>query len=320
MAFTGQQPVLKTDEQLGAFTGYIRRPTPANTGMTAQIFGENGNDADTILALSLTKYQEAEVFVNIYLIKDSAGQIMKKDGAYPLISSFLGYVKRSMPKKEGMIAQFFAPNGIYADEVSKLSRSDYLDCLVFVDVRGNLAINNQNVIQQQNIQEIDTNYINKMTKNEKQEFDKREKAFKKMNDLLQFSEFLQRKDVLTNLGSEESFQAWLEGQKVCSHYEENEPCKNVAVVMESDFLPRPFNYLPVCEHHFDNLQNYDHFDENRKYYEMKHHLLLKQWALQILSEKFSHNGKGEPDPKKVIEWAAGKNLSRYLPVKYNAVF
>lgn len=48
MAFTGQQPVLKTDEQLGAFTGYIRRPTPANTGMTAQIFGENGNDADTI--------------------------------------------------------------------------------------------------------------------------------------------------------------------------------------------------------------------------------------------------------------------------------
>lgn len=320
MAFTGQQPVLKTDEQLGAFTGYIRRPTPSNTGMTAQIFGENGNDADTILALSLTKYQEAEVFVNIYLIKDSAGQIMKKDGSYPLISSFLGYVKRSMPKKEGMIAQFFAPNGAYADEVSKLSRSDYLDCLVFVDVRGNLAINNQNAIQEQNIQEIDTNYINKMTKNEKQEFEKREKSFKKMNDLLQFSEFLQRKDVLTNLGTEENFQTWLEGQKLCSHYEDNEPCKNQAVVMESDFLPRPFNYLPVCEHHFDDLQNYEHFDENRKYYEMKHHLLLKQWALQILSEKFSHNGKGEPDPKKVIEWAAGKNLSRYLPVKYNAVF
>lgn len=320
MAFTGQQPALRTDEQLGAFTGYIRRPTPANTGMTAQIFGENGEDADTILALSLTKYQEAEVFVNIYLIKDSSGQLMKKDGAYPLISSFLGYVKRSMPKKEGMIAQFFAPNGIYADEVSKLSRSDYLDCLVFVDVRGNLAINNQNVIQTLNNQDIDNNYINKMTKNEKQEFDKREKNFKKMNELLQFSEFLQRKDVLTNLGSEESFQSWLENQRICSHYEENDPCKNLALVMESDFLPKPFNFLPICEHHFNNLQNYDHFNENRKYYEMKHHLLLKQWALQILSERFSHNGKGEPDPKKVIEWAAGKNLSRYLPVKYNAVF
>ena len=71
MAFTGQQQSLKTSEQLGAFTGYIRRPTPTNAGMTAQIFGENGNDADTILALSLSKYQEAEVFVNVYIIKDA---------------------------------------------------------------------------------------------------------------------------------------------------------------------------------------------------------------------------------------------------------
>lgn len=320
MAFTGQQQSLKTSEQLGAFTGYIRRPTPTNAGMTAQIFGENGNDADTILALSLSKYQEAEVFVNVYLIKDAIGQIMKKDGAYPLISSFLGYVRRSLPKKEGMIAQFFAPNGQYADEVSKLSKSDYLDCLVFVDVRGNLAINNVNVIQEQNIKDIDSNYINVMTKTEKQEIEKREKALKKMNEHLQFSEFLQRKDVLTNLGSEEDFQKWLETQKVCSHYEESEPCKHIAVVMESDFLPRPFNYLPVCENHFDDISNYDHFDLNRKYYEMKHHLLLKQWALNILSENFSIDGKSEPDPKKVIEWAAGKNLSRYLPIKYNAIF
>jgi hypothetical protein len=320
MAFTGQQPVLKTDEQLGSFTGYIRRPIPSNTGMTAQIFGENGNDADTILALSLTKYQDAEVFVNIYLIKDAIGQIMKKDGTYPLISSFLGYVKRSMPKKEGMIAQFFAPNGIYADEIAKLSLSDYLDCLVFVDVRGNLAIKNQDLIQQQNIKEIDTHYINKMTKNEKQAFEKREKTFKKMNELLQFSEFLQRKEVLTNLGSEESFQNWLKEKKLCSHYEENEPCKNLSIVMKSDFLPKPFNYLPICKYHFNDLQNYDHFSQNRKYYEMKHHLLLKEWALQILSEKFSYNGKGEPDPKKVIEWAASKNLSHYLPIKYNSIF
>ena len=320
MAFTGQQPALKTDEQLGAFTGYIRRPTPSNTGMTAQIFGENGNDADTILALSLTKYQEAEVFVNVYLIKDSVGQIMKANGAYPLISSFMGYVKRSMPKKEGMIAQFFAPNGIYADEVAKLNKSDYLDCLVFVDVRGNLSIGNQNAIQQENIQDIDNNYINRVTRNEKIEIDKREKSFKKMNEALQFGEFLQRREVLTALGSEDDFKAWLEKQIICSHYEDGDPCKNRAEVMESDFLPTPFNYLPVCEHDFASLQDSAQFEENRRYYEMKHHLLLKQWALQVLSEKFSADSKGEPDPKMVIEWASGKNLSRYLPVKYNAIF
>ena len=201
MAFNGQT-TLKTDEQLGAFTGYIRRPTPTNAGMTAQIFGENGNDADTILALSLSKYQNAEVFVNIYLIKDASGQIMKKDGVYPLISSFLGFVRRSMPKNEGMIAQFFSPNGSYADEVSKLSKSDYLDCLVFVDVRGNLAVNKQQELQIENIKDIDTNYISTMTKLEKKEVEKREKTYKKMNEHLQFSEFLQRKDVLIALGNE----------------------------------------------------------------------------------------------------------------------
>lgn len=320
MAFTGQQPILKTDEQLGAFTGYIRRPTPANSGMTAQIFGENGDDADTILALSLTKYQEAEVFVNIYLIKDSVGQIMKKDGSYPVISSFLGYVRRSMPKKEGMIAQFFAPNGVYADEVAKLSKSDYLDCLVFVDVRGNLSISNQSFIQIENMEEIDKNHINRMTKNEKQELDKKEKSFKKMNDILQFSEFLQRKEVITSLGTAQGFQTWLSNQNTCSHYDDNHTCKNEAVVMESDILPQPFNYLPVCEKHFDDLQDYEHFNEHKKYYEMKHHLLLKQWVLHLLSEKFSKDGKSEPNPKNVIEWAAGKNLSRYLPLKYTAIF
>ena len=319
MAFNGQT-TLKTDEQLGAFTGYIRRPTPTNAGMTAQIFGENGNDADTILALSLSKYQNAEVFVNIYLIKVASGQIMKKDGVYPLISSFLGFVRRSMPKNEGMIAQFFSPNGSYADEVSKLSKSDYLDCLVFVDVRGNLAVNKQQELQIENIKDIDTNYISTMTKLEKKEVEKREKTYKKMNEHLQFSEFLQRKDVLIALGNEEDFQKFLSGQHICSHFEEDEPCKNKAVVMETDFLQRPFNYLPVCESHFDELQDYDHFDLNRKYYEMKHHLLLKQWALNVLSNKFSIDSKSEPDPKRVIEWAASKNLSKYLPLKYNAIF
>ena len=71
MAYTGKSSDLITNEQLGVFSGYIRRPIPNQSGMIAQIFGENGDDADTILALSLSKYQDVQVYVNIYLIKDS---------------------------------------------------------------------------------------------------------------------------------------------------------------------------------------------------------------------------------------------------------
>jgi hypothetical protein len=319
MAYNGQQQIIKTDEQLGAFTGYIRRPTPATTGMTAQIFGENGDDADTILALSLTKYQEAQVFVNIYLIKNSDGKIMKENEEYPLISSFLGYVKRSLPKKEGMIAQFFAPNGEYADEVSKLSKSDYQDCLVFVDVRGNLAANNIAQIKQDNIKDIDSNYINKMTKNEKQDLEKKEKQFKKMNEQLEFGEFLNRIEVLSSLGSGADFKEWLQIHHLCSHHQDKQ-CMNESDIVELNGLIKPFNYLPVCHEHEVNLLNEEHFEQYKKYYEMKQLILIKEWALHILKKKFSHNENSEPDPRKIIEWAASRNLSRYLPHKYNAVF
>lgn len=321
MAFTGNNQILKTDEQLGVFTGYVRRPLPNNSGMTAQFFGENGPDADIITALSLSKYQEAEVFVNVYLIKDSNGQIMKKDEKYPLISSFIGFVRRSTPKKEGMIAQFFAPNGKYADEIAKLSKSEYLDCLVFVDIRGNLAISNDAKIQEENLLNIDNNYINRLSKNEKKDFEKTQKAYKNMNKNLQFSEFLQKKEVFTKLGTETEFKEWLSNIKSCSIYFENDSdnCNNIAEVKEIEYIPKPFNFLPICPSHFSLIDDYTHFNDNKNYYEMKHHLLLKKWVLHTLSVKFSDDGNSEPNPQKVIVWASNNNVSKFLPNNYRPV-
>lgn len=319
MAYTGQNQTTTTDEQLGAFSGYIRRPTPNVSGMTAQIFGENGEDADTILALSLTKYQDAQVFVNIYLVKDPNGQIMKQGDAYPLISSFLGFVRRSMPKKEGMIAQFFAPNGEDADEIAKLSKSVYQDSLVFVDVRGSLAIKNADQIRQENIKEIeDKHHFEKVTKTEKIEINKKEKAFKKMNEQLEFGEFLYRVEVLTSLGSGEEFKEWLIEKQPCSHFQEK-TCLNHSGALNVEGIFKPYNYLPCCAEHEPQLSNPNHFENNKNYYEMKHRLLTKQWAGEIMKSKFSFDGKSEPDPSKVIEWASSKNLSKYLPSKYQPV-
>jgi hypothetical protein len=318
MAYTGNNNQTDTSEQMGAFSGYIRRPNPTTSGMTAQIFGENGEDADTILALSLSKYQDAEVFVNIYLIKDSVGKIMKEGDQYPLISSFVGFVRRSMPKKDGMIAQFFSPNGPNSDSIAALSKSDFQDCLVFVDVRGKKAVDNKDKIQQENTEQINSNYVDRITKNERAEFFRKEKSFRKMNEILELGDFLSRIEVMSSIGNIEEYKDWLVKTQTCSHLQEK-PCMNHSHVIEVAGLLRPFNFMPVCDEHFKQLEDEQHIAENNLYYEMKHRLLLKHWVWSRFKSKFSFDGKSEPDPTRIIEWAASKNLAKYLPGKYQAI-
>lgn len=318
MAYNGKTQPVETEEQMGAFSGYIRRPTPSASGMTAQIFGENGDDADTILALSLSKYQDAEVLVNIYLVKDSVGRIMKENNKYPLICSFMGFVRRSTPKKDGMIAQFFAPNGVNSDNVSTLSKSDYQDCLVFVDVRGKKAVANTEKIEIENIQQIDQFYSTKITKNEKDEFMKKEKQFKKMNELLDLSDFLNKIEVISSIGNVEDYKLWLENTQTCAHLQEK-ACMNRSHYVQVQGLLKPFNYLPVCEEHIENLSNQEHIEKNMLFYEMKQRLLLKQWVWSRFKQQFSYDNNSEPDPNKIIEWAATKNLTKYLPQKYKSI-
>lgn len=318
--YTGLSQTIDTNttEQMGAFSGYVRRPKPNTSGMVAQIFGENGDDADTILALSLTKYQDAQVLVSVYMVKDAYGKIMKENDKYPMISQFLGFIRRSLPQKDGMLAQFFAPNGLYADNVANLSKSEYQDCLVFVDVRGMNSINQAKEIEQQNNEQISKNYVTKLTKQEKVEFSKKDKHFKKMNEFLHLSDFFSKIEVLSSLGTKEEYIEWLNEYKTCSHLQDS-PCSNDSNYVEVNGLLKPFNFLPACEEHKEEMSGGEHFEKHKLYYEMKHSVLLKSWAAFVLTQKFSYDGKSQPDPSKVIEWATNKKIAHLLPKKYQPV-
>jgi len=306
-----------TTEQLGAFSGYIRRPKPNTNGMVAQIFGENGEDADTILALSLTKFQDAQVLVSVYIIKDSFGKVMKDGNKFPMVSQFLGFIRRSFPQKDGMLAQFFAPNGLYADNVANLSKSEYQDCLVFVDVRGIESINKTAEIEKENIGLINSNYLTKLTKQEKIEFSKKDKQFKKLNEILYLSDFFTKVEVMASLGSKEEYIEWLVEHKTCTHLQEH-PCANDSSYVEVEGLVKPFNFLPACKEHEGIINGREHFEKNRYYYEMKHAVLLKSWASFVLVQKFSYDGKSQPNPINIIEWAINKKISQFLPKNYKA--
>ena len=79
---------------LGAFAGYLRRPKSSSQGLTAQVFGENGADADTICALPLPRIQDWLVKVAVWGLKDKDGRRLRDDqGKNPLLTEFIAMVK-----------------------------------------------------------------------------------------------------------------------------------------------------------------------------------------------------------------------------------
>lgn len=61
-------------EEMGGFQAYVRRPQPRMSGMIACFYGENGDAADAITALSLTKFQGVSVRVVVRLVQHADGR------------------------------------------------------------------------------------------------------------------------------------------------------------------------------------------------------------------------------------------------------
>lgn len=308
-----------TDEKLGAFAGYIRRPEPSSSGMTAQIFGEDGEDADTILALSMTKFKDLKVYVSVYLVKDSVGMPMKQNGNYPLICSFIGRVRRSKPKPDGMLATIFAENGPDSDSVSSMTKSEYQNCLVFVDIRGVKAFGHEDIINNESQAAIKDSYSQRLSKAEKQEIEALERKYAKKNELLT-PELLSHIDVLNALGSADDFKQFLEHNNPCAH-RQPDYCLNKVKIAEIDGLFPPYNFLPSCDEHIHEMEDFNHFNDpsNKMHYEMRHRHLLASYAKKKIYQKFSDDGFKEPNPARVIEWASVNGIIRLFNPKYVAV-
>lgn len=308
------------EERLGAFAGYLRRPEPSLTGMVTQIFGENGANADIILALSLSKFQDVEVFVNIYLLQHPNGASAKHMGTYQNIASFSGFIRRSKPKKDGMFAQFFAPNGASADAVIDLAKTDLQDALVFVDVRSWPTTKTALLINKELQDEVEQSALaNSMNKKAK-EYAKNEKAFKKANDLLYATNFFGDKNVVSALGDEEGFAQWLLETQVCVFRDDDAPhkkCAQNAKPVKLD-IGETFKYMPVCDHHKQKLEDQLWAKEQVAFLEFKHKDILKKYAIFMAKKKFSFDGKSEPDPSALLDWADRQGFGSMLPPGYRA--
>jgi hypothetical protein len=320
---TAQVPPETPELQIGAFSGYNRRPLPDRSGLTAQFYGENGDDADMISALSLTKFLEADVYVKIHLIKDSVGQIMKRNGSFPMISSFKAKVQRPKGLKEGMVANLFAANGDDSDQVNILGLSKFLDAFVYVEILKPEAAPEQTIpaapLQDALLPEISAeldSLAHHLTPFERKALQKKTKAYVEANRLLKMSGFLRQPSVWTQLGTELDYQAWLDAIPCCAPG--NTPCTHTATAFKipSESHQR-YALVPFCKEHAIQADA-GLMPGGIAFLRMRRDVLIQEWAWERLLAmlSISVSTHTEPDPQKIFAWAHEHKLTQHIPANY----
>jgi len=315
---------------IGAFSAYIRRPVPTKSGMLAQFFGEDGEDADTITALSLTRYVDSDVLLDVFLIKDEVGRSMKNAaGHFNKISSFKAKILRPKPTKSGMLAQFFATDGDDADRAIELGYSKLQDCLVFVEVKKPEDAEEEKSTGRR-ADQTDTSFLapqmdeasQKLTPNERKAVMKRAKAWDEAAKQLKLSGFLRAPAVWQALaqGDEGDFREWASHWKCCANLEGGHLCSKEAEPFRlaganAPTASRPFEYVPLCPDHtalaeqgLSNIQGGEHYLRARQT------SLVQEWAWERLKEAAGALPEmSAPDPQQVAGWAAKHKVSHLLP-------
>lgn len=307
---------LKDDGIIGSFGGYIRRPKPTTSGMIANIFGENGEDADMISALSLTKFQETGVFVEVYLVKDSNGRLMREGESYPMIAKFNSIVRRPQPGQDGMTAQFFAANGEDADEVLNLGKTKYQDAFVFVQIKKNALIFNPDIQMKQQLEQ----QAAKTVINERKNLQKKIKEYGDAMNALKLSGFFKQPNVWKAIGTEEEYIDYIKNEKCLFH---NHQCYDIQAFKMNNEDVRHYAYVPLCIKHAEQAKNdINSIPGGIKCLNMRHSILIYEWAMKKLTDILGYD---EPNlyvlnPSKVLFWAIENKLNVYIPTSFkNAV-
>lgn len=243
---------LRPGDPLGSFVGYLRRPKPSAAGLTAQFFGENGNDADVIAALHLTRFLDQPAKVTVWMLKDRNGRSMKKDGNWPKLAEFVGLIRRPMPSQNGQVAQFFGENGPNADAVSFLGQTSYLDALVFIEMhQAQAGMTVVDLPTHTPDGELEEN-SGRMTSSEAQAYKILSKKSEEALAMLRQHGFFRQESVLAALGKQEIFFQWLSGQPCC--FPGGAPCDRTPIVAWQPAGARKWQGLAVCSHHAEQLE------------------------------------------------------------------
>lgn len=304
---------------LGSFLGRLVRPRPSRKGLTAQVLGENGPDADIITSLHLSKYLDVPVNVQMVFIKNSEGQVLKKGDEYPRLKPFVATIKRPTSHADGLIAQFFAENGSDADIVSELNFTRYLDNLVYVTISKASGASVPIAIAGEDLDEA----ARHLTPAEEKKLKNQQRLAHEAWRQLIHSGFFRKDAVLRVLGTTETFAQWVATQP-CRH-PGDAPCGQADIV--AFLIPNPglrFRHVPFCHDHARLWESGQVTLPNSASAESfltgELAQLVHKWAQVRLREMLHTPAGHDPTPSVIYRFAVEHHLLGALPQGFTAFF
>lgn len=307
-------------ETLGSFMGFLRRAKPSKQGLTAQIFGENGTDADFISVLHLTRFLDAPMKVSVWLVKDSKGRMFDQEGRQqPLLAEFIACNRRPTASEMGQTAMFFGENGPNADAINKLNESRYLDSLVLVELQkaapGMAAVD---IRTQTPSEELEAGKA-RLTGEEEATLKRQQKRADEAMTELRRAGFFTNETVLRALGSEADYRQWLASQTCCTPEESHQICQRgpVQAFPVTNLRMRQFSLVPMCLHHKQDWESETPPVVGAKggsaFLIQETHKFAARWAQERLRKALNVPDGFLPSPGLVFAWAAEHQLRAHLP-------
>jgi hypothetical protein len=298
-----------SNDFIGGFNGYLRRSQPSAKGILAQFYGEDGADADMLLSLSMTKFQNQHVRTSVYWVKDAVGSLKKQPAGYPLIANFESFIRRSIPKSTGMMATLFAPNGVASDAANELNLSKYLDSFVHVRLHRFIADSVEPLIEPDFLDKSIALPFHMATS-------RPAGVYKEAAKILQIHGFFRHPLVWAALGGEPAYEKWLADRPCCAAI--SPACQEIGqpiLIPNSSY--ENYKYLPLCNSHSTFLTKNISAIGGKHALELRRGIMLNEWAVQSLCLILKTASLSETSPLAVVTWAASNGVDVLLPAKYS---
>lgn len=310
---------------IGSFLGFLRRPKATRHGLTAQVFGENGNDADFIAALHLTRYLDAPVKVSVWMVKDKNGRLFNEKGEQPLLTEFIGRIRRPQSSDLGQTALFFGENGPNADAINVLNQSGYQDALVLVGLQkaipGMLAADISTLAPHEELEAGKE----RLTAEEASKLKKHQKRAEQAQLLLRQNGFFSQMPILKAMGTAEDYREWLCSQTCCHPQPGQGPCQQGPVQPLDVLVNRlgPYGAVPFCTEHYEAWMSETPPDMGpqggQAFLSSQALMFVQRWAQDSLRKKLKVPVGFSASPNLIFAWAADHQLRAYLPAGFNAL-
>lgn len=305
-------------EELGTFTAYLRRPKSMREGLMAQFFGENGPDADVITTFHLAKFLDGRVRLHIWGVKDSLGRSLMKNGKPVELPGFHAIIHRPASTRDGLVAQFFAPNGEDADQCALLNQTRWLDALVLVQVtRGEAA---RVATPEDDIEAASR----RLMPFERLALKKQQRLAHEAWKHLVLAGFFNKESLWQALGGEAAWVAWLGRQRCCHPGPEPCPGQPVGVFRFSGTSVR-YPMVPLCERHIDLWELGEAvlpegYGTPLVFLENEQRVQVQRFAQETLRAALGVPADMDPTPSGVYRFALEHNIHTLLPSGFTAFF